>query len=499
MTFFIDTNFFLQCKKYDELKWSDITNDKDITILISRPVQIEIDKLKHDGNSRRSKRAKETTNLFRKILNEDNMTLIIETSNNNITLQFAKQYSDESLFKANLSLDITNNDEKILAILHNYIQDKLIMVESCAFLSNDTNPILTARLNNLPVIQIPDTWLLSPENDDRDKEILRLKQQVMEYQKKEPIIDIEFETNDYITATELSNEFNVKIQIYNQILQSDIEEFVDFLTRKHPKKTNFNTDEDKFDKKLMMLTSFMSTYYPPNEEEIKEYDLAYKNWQNEISELFSSYADKHNENANIFPFNINIKNDGNIPAENLLLDFEVLSGGKLVFPDFNSKEIKKRWAYPNPPKHPEGRMINHSFSAIEKFTNAFPKIYKQNTEILPTILSKFLTPPVHNKNTFYWKDGKPNENTPFWRFECDEFRHKLVNEKFSYHLVFYDNSEKIVFQVRVSASNMSLLMEKIYILHKKSIYIEPKNDILYLIKHGVTEDVMRKIEGKDKE
>jgi len=184
MTFFVDTNFFLQCKKYSELKWSEITSDRDITILITRPVQIEIDRLKNDGNTRRSKRARETTSLFRKILDEDNMSFLVEIPNNTITLKFAKQYSDESLLQSNPSFDMSNNDDKILAILHNYILDGLINVDSCSFLSNDTNPILTAKLNNLPTIQIPDSWLLDPENDDRDKEILKLKQQVLEYQKK---------------------------------------------------------------------------------------------------------------------------------------------------------------------------------------------------------------------------------------------------------------------------------------------------------------------------
>ena len=51
MTYFVDTNFFLQCKNYSEINWSEITSDKEIIIIITRPVQIEIDRLKNDGNS----------------------------------------------------------------------------------------------------------------------------------------------------------------------------------------------------------------------------------------------------------------------------------------------------------------------------------------------------------------------------------------------------------------------------------------------------------------
>jgi hypothetical protein len=83
MTYFTDSNFFLQCKKYDQLHWSDITGDKNITIIVTRPVQIEIDKLKNDGNSRRAKRAREITSLFRAMLGSNDNAIHIETPGNN--------------------------------------------------------------------------------------------------------------------------------------------------------------------------------------------------------------------------------------------------------------------------------------------------------------------------------------------------------------------------------------------------------------------------------
>jgi len=495
MTFFVDTNFFFQCKKYDELKWSEITNDKDITILITRPVQIEIDKLKNDGNTRRSKRARETTSLFRKILGEDNMSFITEIPNNSITFKFAKQYSDESLSQTNPSLDMSNTDDKILAILHNYILDGLINVDSCAFLSNDTNPILTAKLNNLPVIQIPGTWLLEPENDDRDKEILKLNQQVLEFQKKEPLIEVEFDTNDYITSTKVHNEFIVKILRYNQIAQSDIEELVASLIKKHPKKNNFEADENGFSKSLQRAINPMQTYYPPDNEEIEKYNAAYQNWENDIYDLFSCYADKHNKFSNIVPFDIILKNTGNISAENLLVIFEILAGGQLVFPDFDDTVMAKRWAYPTPPDPPKGKRKYNTLFAMDRIAAAQSRLISHNLAIPPITLRDMIVSNKHDKNRFYWKDGRPKENTSLWRFECDEFRHKLDDKQFPYYLAFNEDSEKVIFKVKISATNMSTLLEKVYTLQKKYIYIETKNEILHLVEYGVTEKVMRKIEG----
>ena len=495
MTFFVDSNFFLQCKKYNQLNWSDITNDKDISIIITRPVQIEIDRLKNDGNSRRSKRARETTSLFRKILATDKFSFMEKTSSNDITLNFAKQYSDEELSQSNKSFDLTNNDDKILAIVNNYLLEKLLSHDNCAFLTNDTNPILTARLNDLPVIQIPDTWILEPENDERDKEIFKLKQQVSEYQKKEPVIEIEFDANKYITATEFPNEFNVQIKSYNQINQADIEKLIDLLIKKYPKQTDFDITENGLNKGIYKIIYPMHSYYPPNDDEINSYNTAYHKWEKDIYRLFFNYADKQNEYAKIFPFCITLKNDGNISAEDLLLEFKILTGGQLIFPDFDDKVLTERWVYPTPPKPPQGKWKNSIFSSMEKFATF--NTFSHELAIPPITLRDMILPKNRDKNAFYWKDGKPEKNVSSWRFECEEFRHKLDNEYFSYYLVFDDNSDKIVFQITVSASNMSSPIKTNYILHKKYTFIETKDDIRHLLEYGVSEEVMKKIEGEN--
>jgi len=188
-----------------------------------------------------------------------------------------------------------------------------------------------------------------------------------------------------------------------------------------------------------------------------------------------------------------INNNGNISAENLLLDFKILSGGQLVSPDFDDSMLVKRWVYPSPPNTPEGKLKSKIFSTMPNLT----RIFNHDYEIYSPVLSNINTPHVRDKNKFYWKDGKPKKNTDYWRFECDEFRHKLDKEYFSYYLIFDNNSNKIVFQVRVSASNMSSPMEKLFILHKKEYFIEAKNDIKHLLQYGVPENVMQRIEGKN--
>ena len=494
MTFFIDSNFFLQCKKYDQLNWSDITTDKDNTVLITRPVQIEIDRLKNDGNSRRAKRARETTSFFRQILAEDALSIHFNLNAISVTFKFANNYSDDVLLRSNPSLDMLNPDDKILATLNMYLLDDIKNEKSNVFLSYDTNPLLTAKVNHLPFIEIPETWLLEPENDERDKEIQKLKQQVLEYQKKEPRIELKFNSNDRIIQKPQMNEFEAHIYSYKQIDHEDIEKLVDSFLEKHPKKTNFNEDESLSG--LNRMAFFKQTYYPPDDNKIEKYNVAYQEWKNDLYEVISNYADKKNKYSHIVPFCVILKNTGNLPADNLLLDFEILTGGMLVKPDFDDKVLARRLAYPTPPIPPQGEWKDSFLFPADRFASLQSRIFSPNlaNSIEPTLRIPSLT---RDKNTFYWKGGRPDKNITSWRFECTEFRHKHDDELFSYYIIFDEDNDKIVLRVRGSASNMSSPVEETYILKKRYIYIEAKNDILHLLKCGVTEKVMKKIEGRN--
>jgi hypothetical protein len=45
---------------------------------------------------------------------------------------------------------------------------------------------------------------------------------------------------------------------------------------------------------------------------------------------------------------------------------------------------------------------------------------------------------------------------------------------------------------------MSLPVKTIYTLNKKYTFVETKADILHLLESGVTEDIMKNIEGKNR-
>ncbi len=106
---FTDTNLFLQCKPIKQLPWEEITEDN-ILLLIPRAVQDEIDNLKQSGNSRKAKRARIATSLFRQILEVNN--IIIRQDKPHVEISFSPPVNQDNL--SDYSLNLSRIDDQIV-------------------------------------------------------------------------------------------------------------------------------------------------------------------------------------------------------------------------------------------------------------------------------------------------------------------------------------------------------------------------------------------------
>jgi len=68
---FPDTNLFIQCRPLSELGWDRWGAFDEIHLIVSRPVQAEIDKHKNRGNDRVAKRARTASSLLREIIGHE--------------------------------------------------------------------------------------------------------------------------------------------------------------------------------------------------------------------------------------------------------------------------------------------------------------------------------------------------------------------------------------------------------------------------------------------
>lgn len=69
--FFPDTNVFIQCRPLSQVDWSAWKEFDEVHLVVSRPVQSEIDNHKNKGSDRLGKRARTTSSLFREIILAD--------------------------------------------------------------------------------------------------------------------------------------------------------------------------------------------------------------------------------------------------------------------------------------------------------------------------------------------------------------------------------------------------------------------------------------------
>lgn len=501
MIFFPDTNFFLQCKHYTEISWEDLTSDKTIEIYITRPVQIEIDRLKSNGNIRRASRARKATTLLREIIQSEDFILHEIVGDKEIIFKFCKNYKKRDLERLeDSSLDLDNSDDEILANIKMFMEESSCVKNIC-FITYDTNPILTAKDNKIPCEFIPDNWLLPPETDERGKEIQKLKQKLEMLKKKEPNIEFNFSI-DLIDFTKKGKK-NIEITEYSQDF---IEKALNILKEKYPLKEDFS--EELEERKEEYRENIIRKYIPPTIEEIKEYKTKkYPDWLSDMKKEFDTYFQWENEENLTKKFKFTIKNSGSRPVENLHLTLRIIEGARFQYFDdeYQKKEYQIKFAIP--PTSPEGKIkeirkekARISFDELAQKKYLLKSEYQKEIEkselmdaglrfsqmesiIKPDfdsirIAGVFerahmhreitMTQPKRDRNKFYRKND--SEDSEYERsFECKGFRHQMGIEDFDYYFILHENMSKFVFQIEISGTNLVKPILKTYSAEIKRI------------------------------
>ena len=290
MKYFVDTNFFLQCNDYKNLNWGEITKDNNIEIIIPRTVQNEIDKLKSDGNSKRSKKARKANALFREILLSKDLNVIEAYRDKTLIIKFSENYKSTDLEIQNKSLDISRPDDEIIATILKYNSDNN---SKAKLLTYDTNPILTSKKCNSPFQMIPESWILLPENDKRDKKILELKTQLNTINTRIPKL------NCSLSLSQIDVKKNkLSLSIKESVIEdSDIKKLMEYIKSQNPIQSEFDTKIRTINKQPTnsILGSYINNltqeYKPPSNEKIIEYkSQSYPNWLSEMEKRLNELA-----------------------------------------------------------------------------------------------------------------------------------------------------------------------------------------------------------------
>ena len=313
---FPDTNIFIQCKSLEQLDWSEWQDFSEIHLLVSRPVQREIDDQKNRGNNRVANRARTTYQLFRKIIHGRREYEVIRSTTPVVKLYLEGPSRPSPELED--TLDYSKSDDQIIGCLHKFRQDN--QGADVRLLTYDGGPMMTAYSLGVPYVAVKDDWLLNPENNELERENARLKERITQLERTEPQFRIELVDNEGAILDRLELEHPA----YNPLLNHTIDSLMDRLTTKFPKITDFGPREPgprNHNPTIVDLVALRRVYVPAKDEEIDQYsDRDYPKWVRECREALSNLHEELQIEAGEPEFTFAISNVGNRPGNSALVN-----------------------------------------------------------------------------------------------------------------------------------------------------------------------------------
>jgi rRNA-processing protein FCF1 len=431
---FVDTNFFMQHTQYDHLPWSELFDDY-IHIIIPRKVISEIDKHKNSPNKRISKRANNFTSLLKELRNNE---ITVTRGAHTLTISIGERVNSYQP-----KLDFLNLSEP----------DDCIVNEALCW--EEHNPdkhycILTADIHmtlicmdcNVPYVDIPDTWRLPEEKDDRDREIADLKKQMS----KSPLIDIKVK-DSFIT---------VDIPEYKELSKNEIKELCNYIFSAFPEQAEFDTSHTR-KKGSSQLTVVAydgrgAQWIYPSENEIKIYKNKYRAWQSNIIDCIAKMHLTLKNHPTRFNFFLELENSGDASAENLELKIETHGGIQLIPP---GEKKDWQWGYKRGiiPLLPDVPQKRREVEVLQSENRSLSGAYE--------LLRNGALPREKKVNEFYWKKF-PETPMNIWELSCAELRHKMGGYSRELTLLVSEEgyTKDLALKITVSAKNLSALILK---------------------------------------
>lgn len=453
---FPDTNVFIQCKPLEQLNWSEWRDFAEVHLLVSQPVQKEIDDQKHRGNNRVANKARSTYQMFRKII-DGRQEFELVRSLNPVVKVFLQGPSRPST-ELEDTLDYNKPDDRIVGCLHKFLQDN--PGADARLLTYDAGPMMTANSLGLPYVAVKEEWILPPENNDMERENARLKEQITRLQRTSPQFTIEMVNGEGQTIDRL----DMDQIIYEPLSEDDIETLLTLLTTRFPKATDFGSLDPARNSHYPSIggsLAHMGSYIPASEEEINRYrNSGYPGWLRACREALSAFHEKLQERDGDSEFTFSISNDGTRPAKDALLN--IIAEGNLqiyvpIYVPESEKPIEQEPILPSPPTPPRGRwrslhdLVNRSANLDGILRNPFL--------LNPSILDKDRR---RDPNGFYYKPNRPTTPGDLISLECEQWRHGTGPEHFSGHISVDPDGDVVrgALTCEIHAENLTEPVEK---------------------------------------
>jgi hypothetical protein len=465
---FPDTNLFIQCLPLQQIYWTLWSDFDEVHLLVSRPVQREIDHQKNRGNDRVGQRARKTYQMFRNIATgEEGYTLIRETGPRvELHLEALSNPSSE----LGDQLDYGKPDDEIVGCCHRYSHEHA--GSDVRLLTHDAGPIMTARSLGVPFEPIPESWILPAENSHMERENARLKEEVNRLKQAEP----EFTIRCVDAAGQEVETLECECQVFEPLGQSDLSELLGKLKDLWPICEDFGPLEEKkpseFTSSTQALRFALSPYFvPASQRDIARYrDRDYPEWLSDCLGIFSQLHAALQQQAARPTLRFPAANVGTRPGTDALVDIAAKGNFKVSPPwaEIANRPLaakRPRSRLSSPPQPPQGRR--------ETFQSMFVGRGGMTPWSGPSIRPDLLLDSMEYRrdpNRFYYKPERPESPVSSFSLECQQWRHGTDDEYFDIELWFGSADKTVtgIVECVIHAENLSAPIKKVVRINVKT-------------------------------
>ena len=355
---FIDTMIFLHYKAVEEINFSALLDVDKITILIPRITLRELDKQKNiHTQSKIRERAKRILTKIEEWIKTENPI------RPNVNINYYGSIPNIDFEKHGLNQNW--NDDFLLATILQYKNDN--PTHDVYLISQDSGPRLTAQHLNIPSIELPQNLKLSVRTDPIEVENRELKKTLAKLQSALPQLVVCFSGSEKIDSHACFT-----LQSPTESIDKEIESKITQLIKNYPKQYLPNS-KDK-DNRNIFSTFALGHLFPIPSEEYDRYNKEIDNFILQYERYLKVSWEMREAAKRTISFQIDIRNIGTAPADDVDIYFYFPDGFKIATED-DLPPISKE---PSPPMKPrsQAQVFAESINRLHDFPHlSIPRPY----------------------------------------------------------------------------------------------------------------------------
>lgn len=360
---FPDTNIFLHFKPFDQIKWNQIFGGN-CKIVVAPIVIDELDKHRRNTIKRISNTAKVIAKKFENIIDNPE----VETN-----IVFLNSRPIEQTFIAN-GLDKREQDDILLASI---IEFSVLNADDKVFLvTDDIGPKLKAKSHNIVAKKLPEEFQIPIEDDEETAKLKRLIRENNELRNRIPKVDLYFKGRKKRLIHTIKKDIKSLDKFIEDLMDQERKKYLPMTIEKN------NLSENRG---LSALALGDLNTIP--EDKIQQYNIRLENYFESYKKYLPSFYKYGLNEFLAIPIELEIHNDGNVPAEDIDLWLHFPDGFELFdLAKFNPAPEKPE--LPTKPKSimdtfsagvPLPRMFSTNLSPGPSFRPNSPNIKKTNS------------------------------------------------------------------------------------------------------------------------